>query len=109
MSKRTRQHARVRVSFPATIVSGGRSFEGKVENISLTGALVHCTELPNLNERLQLQIDLPGYRYMMVVGAKIIRLDVHHTDEGAPAYDLGVTFFDVSEEDLKFLSSKVLH
>jgi len=107
MSKRKRQHTRVRVSFPVTMVSGTRSVEGKVENISLTGALVHCTELPNLNERLRLQIELPDH--MMVVSAKIIRLDIHHTDEGAPAYDLGVTFIDISDEDLKFLSNKVLH
>jgi hypothetical protein len=109
MSKRKRQHARVRVSFPVTMVSGARSFEGKVENISLTGALIHCTELPNLNERLRLHIELPDYRSMMVVYAKIIRLDIHQTDEGAPAYDLGVTFVDISDEDLKFLSNKVLH
>ena len=109
MSKRKRQHARVRVSFPVTMVSGARFIEGKVENISLTGALVHCTELPNLNERLRLQIELPEHRYMMVVYAKIIRLDIHQTDEGAPAYDLGVTFTDIADEDLKFLSNKVLH
>jgi len=109
MSKKKRQHSRVRVSFPVTMVSGARSIEGKVENISLSGALVHCTELPNLNERLRLHIELPDHGYMMVVYAKIIRLDIHHTDEGAPAYDLGVTFIDIAEEDLKFLSNKVLH
>ena len=91
------------------MVSGTRSVEGKVENISLTGALVHCTELPNLNERLRLQIELPEHRYMIVVYAKIVRLDIHHTDKGAPAYDLGVTFIEISDEDLKFLSNKVLH
>jgi hypothetical protein len=109
MSKRKRQHSRVRVSLPVTMVSGNRSIEGKVENISLTGALVHCTELPNLNERLRLHIELPDHRNMMVVYVKIIRLDIHHTDEGAPAYDLGVTFIDISDKDLKFLSSKILH
>ena len=91
------------------MVSGARSIEGKVENISLTGALVHCTELPNLNERLRLQIELPDHSYIMLVYVKIVRLDIHHTDEGAPAYDLGVTFIDISDEDLKFLANKVLH
>jgi hypothetical protein len=109
MGKRKRQHSRVSVSLPATMVAGAWSVAGKVENISLTGALVHCTELPNLNERLRLQIELPDHGYTMVVHAKIIRLDIHHTDEGGPAYDLGVTFIDISEEDLKFLSNKVLH
>jgi hypothetical protein len=109
MGKRKRQHSRVRVSFPVTMVSGARSFDGKVEDISLTGALVHCTELPNLNERLRLHIELLDHRYVIAVYAKIIRLDIHHTDEGAPAYDLGVTFIDISDEDLKFLSSKILH
>ena len=109
MSKKKRRHSRARVSFPVTMVSGARSIAGKVENLSLTGALVHCTELPNLNERLRLQIELPDHSYIMLVYVKIVRLDIHHTDEGAPAYDLGVTFIDISDEDLKFLSNKILH
>jgi hypothetical protein len=43
------------------------------------------------------------------VHAKIIRLDIHDAGDGVPSYDLGMVFIDLSEEDLKFLSKKVLH
>jgi hypothetical protein len=109
MAKKKREHSRVKVSFPATIASGGRTIEGKIENISLTGALIHCKELPNLSKRVRLTVELSGHSYVMSVHARIIRLDIHDAGDGVPAYDLGMTFVDLSEEDIKFLSKKVLH
>jgi hypothetical protein len=109
MAKKRRQHSRVRVSFPATIVSGGRTIEGKIENISLTGALIHCKELPNLSRRVELTVEMPTHHYVISVHAKIIRLDIHDAGDGVPSYDLGMVFIDLSEEDLKFLSKDVLH
>ncbi|HYA03921.1 MAG TPA: PilZ domain-containing protein [Syntrophobacteria bacterium] len=108
MAKKQRQHSRVKVSFSATMASGGRTIAGKIENVSLTGALIHCKELPNLSKRVELTIELPSHHYVISVHAKIIRLDIHDAGDGVPAYDIGVAFIDLSEEDLKFLSKKVL-
>jgi hypothetical protein len=108
MAKKKREHSRVKVSFPATMISGGRAMAGKIENVSLTGALIHCKELPNLSKRVGLTIELPDHHYAISVHAKIIRLDIHDAGDGLPAYDIGVTFLDLSEEDVRFLSTKIL-
>jgi hypothetical protein len=67
--------------------------EGEVRNISLTGALIRCLEIPDPDEALRLGIEI----------------DIQDYDSDYYSYLLGVHFTEISEKDLRFLASRILH
>lgn len=104
-----REHARVEVSWPMIIFTPRGPIEGKVLNISLTGALIRCLELPNPAEALKLGIEIWEHCHVMFATAEMVRLDVRDYDSDLRKYFLGVHFKEIAEEDLRFLASKFLH
>ena len=104
-----REHSRVEVSWPTSIFTPRGPIEGRVLNISLTGALISCLELPNTVEALELGIEIWDHRHVMFVTAETVRLDVRDYDSDLHTYFLGVHFKEIAEEDLRFLASKFLH
>jgi hypothetical protein len=109
VAEERRKHPRVRVSWPATILTDQGALHGKVLNISLDNALIHLEELPSLNMPLALAIEIPDYDYALVATAEIIRIDIYEGDHPATSYGLGVHFIEISEEDKQFIASELLH
>jgi len=104
-----REHSRVEVSWPMSIFTPRGPIEGRVLNISLTGALISCLELPNPVEALKLGIEIWEHRHVMFATAEMVRLDVRGYDSDLHTYFLGVHFKEIAEEDHRFLVSKFLH
>jgi c-di-GMP-binding flagellar brake protein YcgR len=104
-----REHSRVEVSWPMSIFTPRGPIEGRVLNISLTGAFIRCLELPNPVEALKLGIEIWEHRHVMFATAEMVRLDVRDYDSDLHTYFLGVRFKEIAEEDLRFLASKFLH
>jgi len=103
-----REHSRVEVSWPMSIFTPRGPIEGRVLNISLTGALIRCLELPNPVEALNLGIEIWEHCHVMFATAEMVRLDVRDYDSNLHTYFLGVHFKEIAEEDLRFLVSKFL-
>jgi hypothetical protein len=109
MAKQRREHSRVEVSWPMSIFSPKGPIDGEVLNISLTGALIRCLEIPDPNEALRLGIEIWEHRHVMFATAETVRLDIQDCDSDYYSYLLGVNFTEISEKDLRFLASKFLH
>ncbi len=107
--EKKRRYARVKVSWPASILTSHGLVDGEVKNISLTGALISLRELPSPNGALRLAIEIPEFHYNLLATAEMIRLDIQHGGDHLPAYLLGVRFGEISQRDLKFLSSNIMN
>ena len=109
IAEQRREHSRVEVSWPMSIFSPKAPIEGEVLNISLTGALIRCLEIPNPDEALSLGIEILEHSHVMFATAETVRLDIQDYDSDYYSYLLGVHFTEISEKDLRFLASKILH
>jgi hypothetical protein len=109
MTKQRREHSRIEVSWPMSIFSPTGPIDGEVLNISLTGALIRCLEIPDPNEALRLGIEILEHSHVMFATAETVRLDIEDYDSDYYSYLLGVHFTEISEKDLRFLASRFLH
>jgi hypothetical protein len=109
IAEQRREHSRVEVSWPMSIFSPTAPIEGEVLNISLTGALIRCLEIPNPDEALSLGIEISEHSHVMFATAETVRLDIQDYDSDYYSYLLGVHFTEISEKDLRFLASRILH
>jgi hypothetical protein len=109
MAEQRREHSRVEVSWPMSIFSPNAPIDGEVLNISLTGALICCLEIPNPDEALSLGIEILEHSHVMFATAEMVRLDIQNYDSDYYSYLLGVHFTEISEKDLRFLASRFLH
>jgi hypothetical protein len=100
---------RAKVSWPLSILTVQGPLEGEVRDISLTGALIHCHELPDPNQPIPMAIEIPEQHYSLFATGEMIRLDIEDGESDHPSFLVGVRFAEISEEDLSFLSTKVLH
>jgi hypothetical protein len=109
IAEQRREHSRVEVSWPVSIFNPQGPIEGEVRNISLTGALIRCLEIPNPDEALSLGIEILEHSHVMFATAETVRLDIQDYDSDYYSYLLGVHFTEISEKDLRFLASRILH
>jgi len=56
----TRKFSRVEFNVMATVSTGGRSFQGKVSNLSMNGLLLDTDEKLQMGEVVDITISLPG-------------------------------------------------
>jgi hypothetical protein len=61
IAEQRREHSRVEVCWPMSIFRSQGPIEGEVRNISLTGALIRCLEIPDPDEALRLGIEILRY------------------------------------------------
>ncbi len=107
--KKAREYSRAKVSWPLSILSVEGPLEGEVKDISLTGALIHCHELPDPDRPIPLAIEIPEQNHSIFATGEMIRLDIEEAEADHPSFLVGVRFAEISEEDLSFLSQNVLH
>jgi hypothetical protein len=103
-----REYSRLPVSWPVSILTTAGPIPGEIRNISLTGALVYCRQLPDPKHFHRLSIEIKKYSYMMLLTVEMIRLDVVYVDYQGPLYSIGTRFVEIDENDLQFLSTRVL-
>ena len=103
-----REHSRLPVAWPVSILTAAGPISGEIRNISLTGALVYCRQLPDPKHFHRLSIEITKYAHMMLLTVEMIRLDVVYIDCHGPIYSIGTRFVEIDEHDLEFLSTRVL-
>jgi hypothetical protein len=103
-----REYSRLPVAWPVSILTAAGPISGEIRNISLTGALVYCRQLPNPKHFHRLSIEIKKYGHMMLLTVEMIRLDVVYVDYRGPIYSIGTRFVEIDERDLEFLSTKIV-
>jgi hypothetical protein len=103
-----REYSRLPVAWPVSILTAAGPIVGEIRNISLTGALVYCRQLPDPKHFHRLSIEIKKYAHIMLLTVEMIRLDVVYVDYHGPIYSIGTRFVEIDEQDLEFLSTKVL-
>jgi hypothetical protein len=106
--EKKRQYSRLPVAWPASILTAAGPISGEIRNISLTGALVYCRQLPDPQHFQRLSIEVKKYAHIMLLTVEMIRLDVVYVDYRGPIYSIGTRFVEIDEHDLQFLSTKVV-
>jgi len=103
-----REYSRLPVAWPVSILTPAGPIAGEIRNVSLSGALVHCRQLPDPQHFHRLSIEIQKYGQTMLLTVEMIRLDVVYVDHHGPIYSIGTRFVEIDERDLEFLSTKVL-
>ena len=107
--KKEREFSRAKVSWPLSILTVQGPLEGEVRDISLTGALIHCQQLPDPDKLMPMAIEIPEQHHSLFATGEMVRLDIEDGESDNPSFLLGVRFAEISEEDLSFLATRVLH
>jgi hypothetical protein len=100
IAEQRREHSRVEVCWPMSIFRSQGPIEGEVRNISLTGALIRCLEIPDPDEALRLGIEILEHSHVMFATAETVRLDIQDYDSDYYSYLLGVHFTELIDQRL---------
>ena len=118
MQEERRRHPRVKLRWPVKLgISKGQLSEfwavtvdlnGRIEDISASGAFICCEEPLGLNEKFNVVLndDLEPDR-KLPVNAKVIRSNVHCLDDEIMSHGMGVVFTNLTAEDQQFISDLV--
>ena len=106
--KKSRQHPRAEVSLPVIVCTPRGHIQGRIINLSLTGAFILLGELPDLTRQVELFIEIPRLQVLVVI-AVIVRFDLLPTgDSTRRHFGLAVRFLNISDDDRVLLSSTFL-
>jgi hypothetical protein len=102
-----REHPRVPVSWPVTMVTPEGDIDGMIENISSGGAYIRCGT-PLVQKDLFILSILAQDREHSWIGAEVMWIDIPlSADSDDVAIGMGVRFTNISAEDLQFVSNVV--
>ena len=93
-----RNHPRIKVTWPVTIITDDRKIGGETRNISESGILISTSEPLRLNEIYQIALHPPGHEWVEL-GCTVIWSDLYGIDPDDKVYGIGFCFVRVSEAD----------
>ena len=106
MKQGKREHSRVEVSWPVTMLTSKQSIIGEIKNISVSGAMISCQELPSPEETLELQIEITDLFYVSA-SVENVRVDVDDSHSDSVAYELAVRFTEMTEDERGLLYNAI--
>jgi hypothetical protein len=101
-----REYSRVEISWPVIMLTSKKSIIGKINNISVGGALISCQELPSPEETLELQIEITDLFYVSA-SVENVRVDVDDSHSDSVAYELAVRFTEMTEDERGLLYNAI--
>jgi PilZ domain len=102
-----REYARIETSLPAKMFTSQGIIHGIIKNISKSGALINCSELPETDNKFRLQIDLMNHCLTPAIVVEKIRLNLDESDSSLFSYDLAVRFIDTDDRTIAALLNKM--
>lgn len=96
-----REHPRIKVKWPVTIITDQTAIEGESINITISGLFVRCGERLQENETCQLILRIPG-RDPIVLKGNVIWSNLGGADKQDHLSGMGFSFFKITEEDRHF-------
>ena len=106
MKKGKREYSRVQVSWPVTMLTSKKLILGKIKDISVSGALIRCEELPSPEESIEISIELSDLFYVSAT-VENVRFNVDDSHGDSIAYDLAVRFKDMTEDERRMLYNAI--
>lgn len=107
-ARRPRQHPRTEVSLPVIVCTPRGQIQGRIIDLSFTGAFILLSELPDLTRQVELFIEIPKLQVLVLI-AVVVRFDLRSTgDVTRHQWGLAVRFSNISDEDRVLLSSTFL-
>jgi len=101
-----RQHPRIRVKWPVTVLTDYAIIQAETRNITINGIFISSSELLRLNKSFPLRINPPNREPMKVTG-KVVWSDHHAVDDQTIPYGMGICFIRVSDKDRHFLEELI--
>jgi hypothetical protein len=105
MAKEKRQHPRVNISWPATIVTSHGLVECKTENLSPVGTLIHCSESSGLPNNFRLVFKPAGRRLILATAEKV--WSKNFNSKNSTSHAVGVRFTFVPDHDYQLIKGTV--
>ena len=106
MEKSKREYTRVQVSWPVTMLTRKKMLVGEIKDISVSGALIRCEELPSPEETLELSIEVADLSYVSAL-VENVRFTVDDSHGDSLAYELAVRFTEMAEDERKMLHNAI--
>jgi hypothetical protein len=105
MAKDKRQHPRVEISWPATIITDDGLVSCRTENLSSEGTLIRCSEPPGLLDNFRL-VFKPAERQLILATAEKVWSKSFDSDN-SPSHAVGVRFTFIPEHDYQLIKGTV--
>jgi hypothetical protein len=96
--KSMREYSRVEVSWPVILHTAEGLIDGKLENASVEGALIHCQRPIDVSQLLEVSIEIPGSVLPVLATVEVIRSNTREKGDASPSCQLAVRFLEMSEE-----------
>jgi hypothetical protein len=105
MAMEKRQHPRVEVAWPVTVVTDDGLVIGRTENLSLVGTLILCPEAPELFYSFRLFFR-PAERQLLIATAERVwsRTSINGK---SMVHAMGVSFTYIPEHDYQLMSEAI--
>ncbi len=105
MTMEKRQHPRVEVAWPVTVVTPDGLVIGRTQNLSLVGTLILCPEAPELLYNFRLFFR-PAERQLLIATAE--RVWSRTSINGNSMYhEMGVCFTNIPDHDYQLISRAI--
>ena len=101
-----REHPRIPVRWPITIISKKGSIEGESRNITVAGVFVHCLEKLEKNEEYQMILKIPEKESLLLNG-RVVWSNFENVDFNASYVGMGFCFIKISKEDRGILGEMI--
>ena len=85
-----RQYPRVEITWPVTLITPDGPKVGRIQNLSLGGAFIQCTKMPELDDFFRLVIRPPESQYIFAT-ARVVWSDTISNDKSM-SHAMGVRF-----------------
>ena len=99
--KERRYYPRTKVKLPVVRMAGNDLVDGEIEDLSLGGAFVHCSVMPNGTDNFRMVISVMG-RLISVTG-EVLWKDVQKLNNQITFRGMGVRFNQLFIGDSQFL------
>jgi hypothetical protein len=86
--------------------TGKKLLVGEIKDISVSGALIRCEELPSPEETLELSIEVAELSYVFAL-VENVRFNVDDSQGESIAYELAVRFKDMTEDERRILHNAI--
>jgi hypothetical protein len=101
-----RQHPRIPVRWPITVITKQGNIEGESRNITIAGLFVHCLEKLEKNQDYQMIIKIPEKESLLLNG-RVVWSNFDNVDYNDSYVGTGFCFIKVSKEDRGVLSELI--
>jgi len=99
--KERRNYPRIKIKLPVVKMAGNGLVNGEIQDLSLGGAFIRCSEMVNSKEKFHMVISAKG-RLMSIIG-EVVWEDVNEINNKTTLRGMGVRFRQIFSGDRRFL------